>query len=74
MYGLAYRLTARELEVLALLCGGADTRLVAERLVISEHTAHDHIRAVLTRSGARSRQVLLSRALGNTTGDAGQLR
>lgn len=68
VYGLAHGLTARELEVLALLCGGADTRVVAERLVISEHTAHDHIRSVLARSGARTRQVLLSRALGSTTG------
>ncbi|WP_202806467.1 helix-turn-helix transcriptional regulator [Kribbella catacumbae] len=74
VYGLAHGLTTRELEVFALLCGGADTRKVAERLVISEHTAHDHIRAVLARTGARSRQVLLSRALGSTSADAGTVR
>jgi hypothetical protein len=32
--------------------------------VLSEHTVNDHVKAVLEKSGARTRQVLLSRSLG----------
>ena len=57
-------LTQRESEVLALLCEGLDTREIAERMVVSEHTASDHLKAILAKTGARTRQLLLARGLG----------
>ncbi len=48
-------LTPRRREVLELLCQGFDTRAIAHRLVISEHTARNHVQAVLRQLGCRSR-------------------
>src|SRR5260370_507317 len=35
-----------------------------EPIVVSEHTASDHLKAILTKTGARTRQLLLARGLG----------
>ena len=64
IYARACGLTRRETEVLALLCEGMDTREIAERIVVSEHTASDHLKAILAKTGARTRQLLLARGLG----------
>lgn len=48
-------LSPRELEVLALLGAGADTREIAEHLVISPHTAKTHINRVLGKLRVTSR-------------------
>ena len=64
IYARACGLTPRESEVLALLCEGLDTRQIAERMVVSEHTASDHLKAILAKTGARTRQLLLARGLG----------
>jgi DNA-binding CsgD family transcriptional regulator len=64
IYARACALTPRESEVLALLCEGLDTREIAQQLVVSEHTASDHLKAILARTGARTRQQLLARGLG----------
>jgi len=64
IYARACGLTPRESEVLALLCEGLDTRQIAERIVVSEHTASDHLKAILAKTGARTRQLLLARGLG----------
>jgi len=64
IYARACGLTRRESEVLALLCEGLDTRQIAERIVVSEHTASDHLKAILAKTGARTRQLLLARGLG----------
>jgi DNA-binding CsgD family transcriptional regulator len=64
LYARVCGLTRRESEVLALLCEGLDTRQIAERMVVSEHTASDHLKAILTKTGARTRQLLLARGLG----------
>jgi DNA-binding CsgD family transcriptional regulator len=64
IYGRACGLTPRESEVLALLCEGLDTREIAGRMVVSEHTASDHLKAILAKTGARTRQLLLARGLG----------
>jgi DNA-binding CsgD family transcriptional regulator len=63
-------LSDRESQILGLLGQGLDTREIAARTVISEHTATDHIKAILAKTGARTRQVLLARALGPTAGYA----
>jgi DNA-binding CsgD family transcriptional regulator len=65
LFCLVNGFTEREAQVLGLLCAGLDNREIARRLVISEHTAHDHVRAVLARSGTHSRQSLISRVLGS---------
>jgi PAS domain S-box-containing protein len=49
------RLTAREVEVLALLGHGASTREISERLVISLNTARNHVQRTIAKLGAHSR-------------------
>ena len=48
-------LTAREVEVLGLVGEGLSNRLVAERLVVSEHTVHRHLANVYAKLGVSSR-------------------
>jgi DNA-binding NarL/FixJ family response regulator len=48
-------LTARELEVLALLGEGLTNGEIAGRLVISEKTVGHHVSAILGKLGVRSR-------------------
>jgi DNA-binding CsgD family transcriptional regulator len=48
-------LTARELEVLALLAEGASNKLIARRLGISGHTAKYHVASLLEKLDAVSR-------------------
>lgn len=47
-------LTAREAEVLSLLCEGFSSRQVAERLFVSENTIEYHCKQILRRLGARN--------------------
>jgi DNA-binding CsgD family transcriptional regulator len=48
-------LTARELEVLALLAEGASNKLIARRLGISTHTAKFHVASVIDKLDAVGR-------------------
>ncbi len=48
-------LTPREIEVLRLLADGLSNREIASELVISEHTAANHVRSILTKVGAPNR-------------------
>jgi len=48
-------LTPRETEVLALLGEGLSNREIAERLVISENTAANHVRSILAKTGSANR-------------------
>ncbi len=48
-------LTAREIEVLRLLGEGLSNREIASRLVISEHTAANHVRSILAKTGSDNR-------------------
>ena len=48
-------LSARELEVLALLADGAPNKVIARRLDISVHTAKFHVASLLTKLGAVNR-------------------
>lgn len=57
-------LTVRESELLGHLAAGADTREVARRMFLSEHTVQDHLKAIFTKSGAQNRRTLLARATG----------
>ena len=55
-------LTARQLEVLALLADGLTNAEIAERLVVSLRTAEHHVAAVLTKVDASTRQEAAQRA------------
>ena len=48
-------LTAREREVIRLIAEGRSNRDIAGVLVISEHTAANHVRNILTKIGAVNR-------------------
>lgn len=48
-------LTERETEVLTLLGQGASNRQIARELTISEHTAANHVRAIMAKTGSANR-------------------
>jgi DNA-binding CsgD family transcriptional regulator len=48
-------LTSREIDVVRLLGAGASNREIAEQLFISEYTAANHVRNILTKIGADNR-------------------
>jgi DNA-binding CsgD family transcriptional regulator len=48
-------LTAREVDVLRLVAAGTSNRDIASRLRISENTAANHVRSILTKTGAANR-------------------
>jgi DNA-binding CsgD family transcriptional regulator len=64
LFGRVHGLSPRETEVLGLAVHGMDSREVADLLVIARSTAEDHLKALLAKTGAPSRQVLVARALG----------
>lgn len=49
-------LTSREWQVLDLLCEGASTEAIADRLVLAVETVRTHIKHVLAKLGAHSRE------------------
>jgi LuxR family maltose regulon positive regulatory protein len=55
-------LTEREIQVLRLIASGASNALIAERLVISLHTAKRHVANILDKLGAASRSEAAARA------------
>src|SRR5258708_18228157 len=48
------RLTAREQQVLALMGEGLGPRAIADRLVVSRHTARGHVKSIMMKLGAHS--------------------
>jgi DNA-binding NarL/FixJ family response regulator len=67
-------LTAREQEVLALLCDGLTDEEIAGRLVVSPRTVNHHVSAVIGKLGVRSRREAAAKAarLGSGTAEPGQ--
>jgi DNA-binding NarL/FixJ family response regulator len=51
----ASTLTPREVEVLKLVAQGFTNPVIAERLVLSEHTVHRHVANILTKLRVSSR-------------------
>jgi DNA-binding CsgD family transcriptional regulator len=68
LFGRAFGLSVRERELLSLLAIGSDTRSLARRMSLSEHTVQDHLKSIFAKTGARDRITLLSRALGTRLG------
>lgn len=60
---MARFLTPRELDCLSLLAAGLDTSQMARRLGVSITTVRSHVRAVLTKLGARTRLEAASLAI-----------
>ncbi len=58
-----YHLTNRQTDVLLHVIGGASAGDVAEALGISEYTAQGYIKALLTKTGSRSRTAMVSKIL-----------
>ncbi len=56
-------LTARELEVLALMAEGASNKMIARRLGISVHTAKFHVGSLLDKLDATSRTDAVAHAV-----------
>jgi DNA-binding CsgD family transcriptional regulator len=60
----SFGLSPRECELMNLLATGGDTRDLARCLFLSEHTVQDHLKSIFAKTASRSRNTLLSRALG----------
>jgi DNA-binding CsgD family transcriptional regulator len=56
----AYALTRRERDIVRTVTVGHDTRAIAERLFISQHTVQDHLKSIFDKTGVRSRRELLA--------------
>jgi DNA-binding NarL/FixJ family response regulator len=50
-----YRLSGRELEILALVADGLDGKAIARELYLSHETVRTHVTHALAKLGARSR-------------------
>ena len=64
LYARVVGLTERETQLLHHLVAGHDTRELARRLFLSEHTVQDHLKSVFAKTGAGNRRVLVARATG----------
>jgi DNA-binding CsgD family transcriptional regulator len=64
LFARAFGLSPRENELLGHLASGTDTRELARRMFLSEHTVQDHLKSIFAKTSARNRRTLLSRALG----------
>jgi len=60
---LAAYLTPREVECLALLAAGLDTKVMSDRLGVSTTTVRSHVQSVLTKLGVHSRVEAASLAI-----------
>lgn len=64
LFGRAFGLSSRERELLGHLAHGSDTRDLARRMFLSEHTVQDHLKSIFGKTAVRNRRTLLARALG----------
>jgi len=65
LYVRSCALTPREAELVRHLAAGRDTREVARRMNLSEHTVQDHLKSIFAKTETRSRRNLLAHALGS---------
>lgn len=63
-----YGLTAREVDVLALIVQGVSNREIASMLSIVPATVQDHVRSLCKKTGSKRRAELLARVLNDTSG------
>lgn len=65
VFARSHDLTPREMELLEQLAQGADTRLIAASLHLSEHTVQDHFKSIFAKTGTNNRRTLLTRISGS---------
>jgi DNA-binding CsgD family transcriptional regulator len=65
----AHALSRREGQVLSLLLAGSGRNETAKRLSISRYTVEDHVKAILTKVGVRSRRELVTGVFGHDAYD-----
>jgi DNA-binding CsgD family transcriptional regulator len=61
---LAYALTRRERQLVALALDGLATKQLAQALCISPYTVQDHLKSVIAKTGVRRRRELVSHLSG----------
>ena len=64
LYARVVGLSEREAELVHHLVGGHDTREIARRMFVSEHTVQDHLKSVFAKTGVNNRRLLIARATG----------
>ena len=64
IFARAFGLSVRESELMSLLATGSDTRDIARRMALAEHTIQDHLKSIFAKTSSHNRRTLLSRALG----------
>ena len=55
-----YNLTKRELELVKLVCEGLTNKDISQKLFISEHTVKDHIKNIMRKMNASSRNEIVA--------------
>ena len=55
-----YHLSNRELDIIKSLCQGLSNRAIGEKLFISEYTVKDHLKNIMAKMGAESRNEILA--------------
>jgi DNA-binding CsgD family transcriptional regulator len=68
VFSLAFGLSPRQRELVSLMAAGADTKEMATRLFLSQHTVQDHLKTIFDKTSTHSRRTLLSRVLGTQPG------
>ena len=74
VFSLAFGLSARHRDLVSMMAEGADTKEMATRLFLSQHTVQDHLKTIFDKTSTHSRRVLLSRVLGTQAGSGAALR
>ncbi len=64
LFARAFAFSARETELVGHLVTGADTRELARRMFLSEHTVQDHLKSIFAKTSTHNRRALLSLVLG----------
>lgn len=67
--GDQWKLTGREIEVLALLAEGLSTRVMAARLDLGTRTVESHVARILEKSGADGRGEIIARLWQHALGE-----
>jgi len=57
-------LSPREKDTLEILLSGVPEKIVADKLGVSPHTAHDYVKSLYRKLGVTSRAELMARAAG----------
>ena len=58
-----FNLTRREIEVVKLICAGFSNKVIAEKLFVSEYTVKDHLKHIMEKLGANSRNQIIATLL-----------